>query len=102
MSDRVNELIEEIRGKANSMKDRVSTEQDKNNTLTKEIEELKTQLSAKEAEVSQLKGELDSLKSDISSKNEQSIAVASDNGVSDEQIDELVKEIEYCITQLKR
>lgn len=102
MSDRVNELIEEIRGKATSMKQLISVEKEKNSGLAQEIEALKHELSSKETEVTQLKGEIASLKNDLSAKNEQSIERSTGNEISDEQIDELVKEIEYCIAQLKR
>lgn len=102
MSDRVNELIEEIRGKAISMKELVSAEKEKSGALIQQIEELKNQVSAKNAEVSQLQEEITSLKNDLNAKNEQGIEAPVEAGVSDEQIDELVKEIEYCITQLKR
>ena len=102
MSDRVNQLIEDIRGKVDLMKGKVTAEQNKNSELSQEIESLKAKLQSKENEVLQLNGKIQDLeteKNDLESKN---IAVPAENGVSEEQIDELVKEIEYCITQLKK
>ena len=42
------------------------------------------------------------LKENIKANNGQNISSSEGNDVSDEKIDELVKEIEYCIGQLKK
>lgn len=102
MSDRVNQLIEDIRGKVDLMKSKVTAEESKNSELTQAIDSLKSQLQTKENEVAQLNGKIQELEAQKNDLNKNNIAVPAENGVSEEQIDELVKEIEYCITQLKK
>ena len=102
MSNRVDQLIEEIREKANLMKESVAIEKNKNSELSSEIDSLKAQIEAKSNEVERLKEDLVNLEAKLNDSKNERIEVQSDTGVSDEQIDELVKEIEYCITQLKK
>lgn len=102
MSDRVNQLIEDIRGKVNLMKDSVETEKNKAKELTQEVETLKSKLQSKENELAQLNGKIQALELEKDDLKNNNIAVPAENGVSEDQIDELVKEIEYCITQLKK
>jgi len=102
MSDRIHELIEGIRSQATSLRDRLSIESSKNEELQKEVGSLLNQVSSKDEEINQLKSKISELEMNMNTTREQEVIVSGDAGVSKEQIDELVKEIDYCIEQLKK
>lgn len=102
MADRINELIQKIREKVSQLKGQLSVEKTKNESLQNEVDQLKTQLNSTQNEVETLEAKIVNLQSDIVKAKEQSVGSSNETGVSDEQIDELVKEIEYCIGQLKK
>jgi len=102
MADRINELIQKIREKVSLLKDQLSVEKTKNESLQEEVNQLKLQLTSKQNEVEALESKIVNLQSDIVKAKEQSVNHSTEANVSDEQIDELVKEIEYCIGQLKK
>ena len=102
MTDRINTLIKTIGEKVARMKDQLSVEQAKNESFQTEITQLKEQLASKNTEVEELESKMIGLKSGIGATKEQDVDGAVETSVSDEQIDELVKEIEYCIGQLKK
>ena len=102
MSNRVDQLIAEIQDKVKVLKQKLSEEQLKSASLEKKVEEVNNEINARETEISALKLEVTRLEVQLNDKNDISIAVQSDKGISDEEIDELVNEIEYCITQLKK
>lgn len=102
MSERINELIETIQEKTNLLKGQVASEKARNEELTQEIQNLKEQVSLKDEKVTELNEKVSELNESIKVVKEQSISSSEVTGVTDEQIDELVKEIEYCIGQLKK
>ncbi len=102
MADRINELIQKIREKVSQLKGQLSVEKTKNESLQNELNQLKAQLDFSKNEVETLNAKIVNLQSDIAKAKEQSVESSNEIGVSDEQIDELVKEIEYCIGQLKK
>lgn len=104
MSARVHELLDEIREKSVKLKDQVAAERAKNATLSAEISEIQEEMSSKSQEVESLQGKVTELTDNIESMKEQRVNTTSDSGanLSNEEIDALVKEIEYCIKQLKR
>ena len=102
MADRINELIQKIREKVSQLKGQLSVEKTKNESLQNELNQLKAQLDFSKNEVETLNAKIVNLQSDIAKAKEQSVVSSNEIGVSDEQIDELVKEIEYCIGQLKK
>ena len=101
MSDRVIELIETLKGKMILLKDQCANERSKNDELIKENAQLKEKLTNQSDEISSLQAKINTLKELQSSAKEQSVHPSADL-ISDEKIDELVREIEYCIGQLKR
>lgn len=101
MSDRVIELIETLKGKMILLKDQCANERSKNDELLKENAQLKEKLTNQSDEISSLQSKIDSLKELHDSTKEQNVHPFEET-VSDERIDELVREIEYCIGQLKR
>ena len=102
MSDRVNELIETLREKMVLLKDQCALERSKNNELIAENEVLKSRLTEKSMEISNLQMKIESLEEAQNLAKEQSVSRSEETRISDEQIDELVSEIEYCIGQLKK
>ena len=102
MSDRVNELIETLREKMILLKDQCAKERSKNDELIAEIEALKSNLNEKSSEVSTLQAKIESLKEAQSSVKEQNVNPSEEYRISTDQIDEMVREIEYCIGQLKK
>ncbi len=102
MSDRVYKLIQTLQEKMNLLKDECALERSKNNELTAKIKGLTAELAEKSSEIASLNEQIDELKLKQSEAKEQSVGHAENSGFSDEQIDELVKEIEYCIGQLKK
>lgn len=101
MSDRVNELIETLREKMILLKDQCAKERSKNDELVVENESLKSKLTEKSGEVSNLQTKIESLKEVQNATKEQNVNQPEEDKISDDQIDELVREIEYCIGQLK-
>lgn len=101
MSDRVIELIEVLKEKMILLKDQCANERSKNDELEKENAQLKEILTNQSDEISTLQTKINSLKELHVSAKEQSVH-PSEEAISDERIDELVREIEYCIGQLKR
>lgn len=102
MSNRVHQLIAEIQGKATSLKAKLSEEQLKSASLEQKLSKVTGELNAKDEEINALKADVAKLTAQLNDKKSISIADQSDKGISDEQIDELVNEIEYCIAQLKK
>jgi uncharacterized protein YoxC len=103
MSERIDELIETIREKSILLKEQVASEKSKNEELTQEIQNLKQEISSKDGKVDELNEKIGELNESVKTAKEQSITSSEvTTGVTDEQIDELVKEIEYCIEQLKK
>ena len=74
----------------------------KNDELTAENDRLKASLSEKSTEISNLQSKVESLKEEQNLAKVQSVNPSEEEKISDEQIDELVREIEYCIGQLKK
>ena len=78
------------------------TEQTKNENFQTEIEELKSQLNASNDKVNSLELKLNEAEKINNESSEQVITRSEGTMITDEQIDELVKEIDYCIGQLKK
>ena len=102
MTDRIHTLIKTIGEKVTRMKDQLSVEQAKNESFQNEITQLKEQLTSKTNEVEKLESRINGFESAVEGTKGQDVDGFSEMNVSDEQIDELVKEIEYCIGQLKK
>ena len=98
MSEKIHQLIGSIRENISRVNDELVEEQSKNETFQNEIEKLNSQIEEQQEKLNALMGELDSAKNE---KSEQVITRSEDTMISEEQIDELVKEIDYCIGQLK-
>lgn len=103
MTERIQEIIDEIRLKSKALHHQLVTERETNKSLHTEIQtlqEIEQDLKKNEVaylqEISDLKMTLEVAKSKVVEVSDPSL------GKKDEEIDELVKEIEYCISQLKK
>lgn len=101
MNEKIQHIIQDIRRKKNALDDLLNQQKQKANQLEKEIEQLKSDLESKNSDISRLKNDNAELQSLLEAAKNQVInsGVTENNG--HEQIDELVREIEYCIGQLK-
>lgn len=102
MSERVHQLIDEIRRKSAVMREQLEAERATNVSLTSEIASLREQLLTGEQRVEEMQGTITELNDRVETLKEQGANSSSASGISNEEIDALVKEIEYCIGQLKR
>ena len=102
MSDQINTLIASIRERYTLLNDQLLGEQSKNEQAQLEIEELKSQLDAGNEKIVSLQNELKESEENESDVSEQVVTRSEGTMITDEQIDELVKEIDYCIGQLKK
>tara|TARA_R110002072_G_scaffold20688_3_gene74831 strand:- start:1387 stop:1695 length:309 start_codon:yes stop_codon:yes gene_type:complete len=102
MSDQIHALITKIREKHSLVNEQLLTEQAKNTKFQEEIDELKSSLKVCKEELSSLEYKMEDAEKNKNGLSEQNITRSEGTMISDEQIDELVKEIDYCIGQLKK
>ncbi len=102
MSDRVYKLIETLQEKILLLKGECVLERSKNDELTAKNKALSSELAEKAITIESLNEQINELNQKHSEAKEQNVGQTDESGISDEQIDELVKEIEYCIGQLKK
>ena len=103
MSDRISKLIDSIKGKAVQLHQELQNERTKSADLENELSALKSDLNAKSAEIQASKEKIAQLGDQLKTLSEQKVdQPTSGADISDEQIDELVREIEFCIAQLKQ
>lgn len=101
MSEKVYQLIDEVREKSLAIKASLETERSKLKSLESELDQLKEAIAMKESDLKKKDSEIAKLMSDLETNKTMGIDVPENKGFSDEQIDELVKEIEYCIAKLR-
>jgi hypothetical protein len=107
MTERIQHSMNEIRVKALEIHTKLVQERIKNQSLQAQIlekeERLQSALQAGKESENALNAMIDQLKLDLEVAKNQIVEVSvPQNGRNEEQIDELVKEIEYCIGQLKK
>ncbi|MEN9399912.1 MAG: hypothetical protein RL632_1013 [Bacteroidota bacterium] len=107
MTERIQHSMNEIRAKALELHRELVQERIKNQALQAQIlekeERLQSVLLAGKESENALNAVIDQLKLDLEVTKNQIVEVSvPQNGRNEEQIDELVKEIEYCIGQLKK
>ena len=103
MTDNIQKIIDQILSKSNFLHKIVLEERVKNSHLNIEIERLNKLLSEKNEECLLLSKNLDSVQSALSLAQNKVIENPGQTiGKSEQEIDELVKEIEFCIEQLKQ
>ena len=103
VTEEIQKIIDQILSKSNFLHKIVIEERDKNSHLNIEIERLNKLLSEKNEECLLLSKNLDSVQSALSLTENKVIENPGQTiGKSEQEIDELVKEIEFCIEQLKQ
>lgn len=103
MTERIQHIVNEISQKTKALHKQLIEEREKNSSLQAEIKSLNENEKVQtEKEVGYLK-EISDLKLQLEETKSQIVEVSNPSlGRKDEEIDELVKEIEYCISQLKK
>jgi hypothetical protein len=103
MNEQIKHYIESIKGYLNESKEKINLLTNENALFLTQLEDL---YAEKEEWLRQKNTQdqlIDSLKSELEAiKNQESSEVSLKVGRTDEEIDELVQEIEYCISQLKK
>jgi len=103
MTEQIQKVIDQILSKSIALHKIALEERDKNSHLNIEIERLNKLLSEKNEECLLLSKNLDSVQSALSLTENKVIENPGQTiGKSEQEIDELVKEIEFCIEQLKQ
>ena len=102
MSDGISKHIEQIRKSALHFHGQYLAERSKNEQLISEIETLKGTLEAKNAELKTLNNEVSALKEEVKLTQNHREVSDSKNTLSNSEIDDLVKEIDYCPARLKQ
>ena len=103
MTERIQHIMNEIRAKALEIHSELVQERNKNQILQAQILEKEERLQAAKQLENEHLAVIDQLKLDLEVAKNQVVEVSVPQiGRNEEQIDELVKEIEYCIGQLKK
>jgi Skp family chaperone for outer membrane proteins len=103
MTEKIQDTIQEISRKAVRIGEALRSERSKNEILHEEIDRNKEQLAVELTAVSSLKVEIESLKSALHLAENKVVEVpAPISRRTEQEVDELVKEIEFCIEQLKQ
>jgi molecular chaperone GrpE (heat shock protein) len=104
MTENIQQIISTIRSKAVGFHDQLKISKEKNQQLEAEISSLKSEIQALKESVEIYKAEFTNLHAELTKAKEEAVTTSSesDSVNRDEEIDALVKEIEYCIHQLKK
>jgi chromosome segregation ATPase len=103
MNEKLQHSIDSINAKITSLTQRMEALKSQNAAMTEEIQSFQEQLHESSQKESQLLESIEKLNHDLSLANNQVIDLSQrPTGRSAEEIDELVKEIDYCIEQLKK
>ena len=102
MTDTIQQIIEKIRSKSIEIHSQLIKEREKNIALEAENVALKAQLTDMADTQKVLNVEMSELKIALETAKNQVVETPISKNRKDEEIDELVKEIEYCISQLKK
>jgi septal ring factor EnvC (AmiA/AmiB activator) len=101
MTERIRQLIDEISRKAEKIHLQLLEERERNSKLTADLQELGSKHNSLKEEFENRQNLVESLHQEVEKLKSQVVDVPGP-GRNDQEIDELVKEIEYCISQLKR
>ena len=102
MTDRLYHIIEEIRTKMLNLSKQLNDERLKYISLKEENVRLEEELAVAKEQERVLTALNTQLKSEVVSAKSQVVEVPVSLVKKDEEIDELVNEIEYCISKLKK
>lgn len=102
MTERIQHIIDEIRLKSQALHHQLNEEREKNRAFQAEMQLLTERLQAQKQRDEEHLVAIEVLKAELEVTKSQVVENSNPIGRKDEEIDELVKEIEYCISQLKR
>ncbi len=103
MTEKIQDTIQEISRNILRIGEALRSERSKNAVLQEEINRKNEQLAAEANAISLMKEEIESLKSALHLAENKVVEVPVPvKGKNEQEIDELVKEIEFCIEQLKQ
>jgi uncharacterized protein YfkK (UPF0435 family) len=102
MTERIQHIIDEIRLKSQAISHQLHEEREKNKALQAELQLITERLEVQKQKEELSLSEIAALKEELEAAKGQVVETSLPSGRNDEEIDELVKEIEYCISQLKR
>jgi len=103
MTEKIQDTIQEISRKVVRAGEALRSERSKNEILQEEIDRNKEELAKEITANTHLKVEIESLKSALHLAENKVVEVPVPvKGKNEQEIDELVKEIEFCIEQLKQ
>jgi septation ring formation regulator EzrA len=103
MTEQIEKSIEQILNKVQALHHDLKNEKSRNNALLGEIDKMKAELFTSNEREFMLNTEIETLKSALQLAENKVVEVPVPIvGKREEEIDELVKEIEYCIEQLKK
>lgn len=101
MNDKIQDIIQEIRNKKKALSDLLINEKQKVLALETELAELKREAETTTNQLNQLQKENSDLQTLLEETKAQVNVAKEPANVGYEHIDEMVREIEYCIGQLK-
>lgn len=103
MTESIQRKIEQIGEKVKSLHTLLIDQRQENERLQAELEKSKSDFTAKEEELALNRTKLNALQEELTSQKEQNtVSSVPASQFNESEIDELVKEIEYCIGQLKK
>jgi hypothetical protein len=102
MTERIQQLIESIRLTCSGLHEKLVMEQKKNASYTSEIEELTKENSVLLENNELLVVKIEELSTKLRLAENNVNTVQGKDVPQEDQIDDLVREIEYCINQLKK
>ena len=102
MTDHIQNIIDDIRHKSLALHQQLLDEREKNSAFQSEVQLLTESIEHQKQEENKLLSEISMLKAELEMTKSQVVENSHPTGKKDEEIDELVKEIEHCISQLKK
>lgn len=102
MEQNINELISEIEKKAKSFHFQMRNVFAEKDVLEKENDSLKKHLAQEKAKNNLLESNISELKNTLNSMNENAVISSKSDGPTKDEMDELIKEIDFCIAQIKK
>jgi chromosome segregation ATPase len=102
MTEKIQQAIQNIRLKAHRINNELVVSKEKVNALESENKFIKAELGALQEENAILRTKLSDMEIQWNAAKEQVVNTSVIYARKEEEIDELVKEIEYCISQLKK
>ena len=101
MTEKIQHIIEDIRSRKRTLDAVLNSEKIKRAESEQEVRDLTSQLASCQQEVETLKQTVVRLQAELEKAKNQVVIPDNQPVSKDVQIDELVREIEYCIGQLK-